>query len=109
FEAGEGHVLDTYLHVQSGRGVNGVLVELANGTPELAHDVAVHIAFGRPRVLTRDEVTVEEVEQERASLEAETRNEGKPEAAVPRSWRASSTVGTSGCREASSWSSPMPG
>ena len=38
----------------------------------------------RPRVLTRDEVTVEEVEQERASLEAETRNEGKPEAAVPK-------------------------
>jgi elongation factor Ts len=84
FEAAEGHVIDTYLHVQSGRGVNGVLVELANGTAELAHDIAVHIAFGRPRYVSRDEVPAEEIEQERASLEAETRNEGKPDAAVPK-------------------------
>ena len=84
FEAAPGHVLDTYLHVQSGRGVNGVLVELAGGTPELAHDVAVHIAFGRPRYITRDEVPPEEVEQERLSLQSETRNEGKPDAAIPK-------------------------
>jgi elongation factor Ts len=83
FEAAPGHVLDTYLHVQSGRGVNGVLVELAGG-PELAHDVAVHIAFGRPGYITREEVPPEEVEQERLSLEAETRNEGKPDAAIPK-------------------------
>ncbi|HMC52121.1 MAG TPA: translation elongation factor Ts, partial [Acidimicrobiales bacterium] len=44
FEAGPGHVLDTYLHLQSGRGVNGVLVELADAAPELAHAIAVHIA-----------------------------------------------------------------
>jgi elongation factor Ts len=84
FEAAPGNVLDTYLHVQSGRGVNGVLVELAGASPELAHDVAVHIAFGRPRYVSRDEVPAEEVERERASLEAETRNEGKPEAALPK-------------------------
>ena len=84
FEAPPGHVIDTYLHVQSGRGVNGVLVELESGTPELAHDVAVHIAFGRPRHVTREEVPASEVEEERASLEAETRNEGKPDAAVPK-------------------------
>ena len=83
FEAAPGHVLDTYLHVQSGRGVNGVLVELAGG-PELAHDVAVHIAFGRPRYVTRGEVPADEVEAERAAIEAETRNEGKPEAALPK-------------------------
>ena len=29
----DGNVLDTYLHLQDGRGVNGVLVELAGGTP----------------------------------------------------------------------------
>ena len=46
FEAGPGNVLDSYLHVQNGRGVNGVLVELAGGSAELAHDIAVHIAFG---------------------------------------------------------------
>ncbi len=82
FVADSGHLLDTYLHVQNGRGVNGILVEIEGGTPELAHDVAVHIAFGRPSVLNREEVSAEDVEAERAALEAQTRNEGKPEAAV---------------------------
>ena len=50
-EAGDGHVLESYLHVQGGRGVNAVLVELDGGTPQLAHDVAVHIAFARPKYL----------------------------------------------------------
>jgi elongation factor Ts len=82
FEAAPGNVLDTYLHVQSGRGVNGVLIELAGGTQELAHDLAVHIAFGRPKYISRDEVPAEDVAAERATLEAQTRNEGKPEAAL---------------------------
>ena len=82
FEAGPGHVLDTYLHVQNGRGVNGILVELSGGTKELAHDLAVHIAFGKPSVLSRDEVPAAEADAERAALEAQTRNEGKPEAAL---------------------------
>jgi elongation factor Ts len=82
FVAGPGDVLDTYLHVQNGRGVNGILVELEGGNAELAHDVAVHIAFGKPSVLSRDEVPTAEVEAERAALEAQTRNEGKPEAAL---------------------------
>jgi elongation factor Ts len=82
FVAESGDVLDTYLHVQNGRGVNGILVELEGGSAELAHDVAVHIAFGRPSVLSRDEVPAAEVEAERAALEAQTRNEGKPEAAL---------------------------
>ena len=84
FEAPAGHTLETYLHVQNGRGVNGVLVEVSGGTPELAHDLAVHIAFGRPGYLSRDEVPAEEVEAERASLEAETRNQGRPDAAIPK-------------------------
>jgi elongation factor Ts len=82
FVAGPGHVLDTYVHVQNGRGVNGILVELEGGNAELAHDVAVHIAFGKPSVLSRDEVPAAEVEAEKAALEAQTRNEGKPEAAL---------------------------
>jgi elongation factor Ts len=84
FEAAPGNLLDTYLHVQSGRGVNGVLIELAGGTQELAHDLAVHIAFGRPTYIARDEVPAEEVAAERATLEAQSRNEGKPEAALPK-------------------------
>ena len=82
FVAADGNVLETYLHMQSGRGVNGVLVEVANGTAELAHDIAVHIAFGKPGYLSRDEVPAAEVEAERATLEVQTRNEGKPEQAI---------------------------
>jgi len=84
FVADPGDVLETYLHVQNGRGVNGVLVEIAGGDLELAHDIAVHIAFGKPTHLQRDDVPAEEVEAERAALEAQTRNEGKPEQALPK-------------------------
>ena len=84
YEVPEDHELATYLHVQNDRGVNGVLVELAGGSPELAHDLAVHIAFGKPGYLSRDEVPADAVEAERISLEAETRNEGKPEQAIPK-------------------------
>lgn len=84
FAAAPGNVLDAYLHIQNGRGVNGVVVEMANGSPALAHDIAVHIAFGRPQYLRRDEVPAEEVDAERAALEAESRNQGKPEAALPK-------------------------
>lgn len=82
FQAAPGNVLETYLHRQSDRGVNAVMVELAGGTAELAHDIAVHIAFGRPGYLNRQQVPAEAAETERALLEAETRNEGKPEAAI---------------------------
>jgi elongation factor Ts len=84
FEAGEGSVVDNYLHLQNGRGVNAVLVELVGGTQELAHDLAVHVAFARPLYLTRDEVSAEEVARERETLENISRNEGKPEAALPK-------------------------
>jgi elongation factor Ts len=84
FEAAPGNAIDTYLHVQNGRGVNGVLVELAGGSPELAHDVAVHIAFGKPGALRRDDVPSPEVEAEREALTNQTRLEGKPDAALPK-------------------------
>jgi elongation factor Ts len=83
-EAAEGNVLDSYVHVQGGRGVNAVLVELAGGSPELAHDIAVHIAFARPKYLHREDVPADEVARERSTLEALTRNEGKPEQAIPK-------------------------
>lgn len=83
-EAAEGNVIGSYQHVQGGRGVNGVLVEIAGGTSELAHDVAVHIAFARPKYLSRDDVPEEVVAAERATLETISRNEGKPEAALPK-------------------------
>jgi len=80
--AKEGEVVDTYLHTQSGRGVNAVAVVLKGGSPELAHEVALTAAFSRPTYVRRDEVPAEEVEAERKTLEALSRNEGKPEAAL---------------------------
>jgi len=82
--AAPGDVLDSYLHTQGGRGVNAVLVELAGGSQELAHDVAVHIGFAKPRYLRREDVPADVVEHERHTLEAISRNEGKPEAALPK-------------------------
>ena len=83
-EAADGNEIGHYQHIQGGRGVNGVLVEMAGGDAELAHDVAVHIAFARPKYLTRDEVPADVVEAERKTLETITLNEGKPEQAVPK-------------------------
>ena len=57
---------------------------VAGGSDELAHDVAVHIAFARPRYLRREDVPADEVEAERQTLETLTINEGKPEQAVPK-------------------------
>jgi elongation factor Ts len=83
-EAAAGNVLDHYLHIQGGRGVNGVLVEMSGASQELAHDVAVHIGFARPKYLAREDVPADVVEHERQTLETLSRNEGKPEAALPK-------------------------
>jgi elongation factor Ts len=82
--AGPGQVVETYLHPQAGRGVNAVIVVAEGVSEEAAHDVAVHIAFARPEYLTRDEVPAEDVAAEREVIEALSRNEGKPEAALPK-------------------------
>jgi elongation factor Ts len=83
-EAVDGNILDSYLHLQDGRGVNAVLVELSGGSRELAHDIAVHIAFTKPPYLSRDEVPAADVDKERESLLAITKAEGKPEQAWPK-------------------------
>jgi len=87
FETTDG-VLDAYKHVQSERGIIGVLVELGGVDPtdakarEVAHDLALHIASAAPRYVNRDDVPADDVERERAILEAQTREEGKPEPAI---------------------------
>ena len=80
-EAGDGNVLDTYLHVQDGRGVNGVVVEGSGVDQETLHQVALHIAFAKPTSLTRDEIPSDLVDRERAALLDITKAEGKPEQA----------------------------
>lgn len=83
-EAAPGNVIDSYLHLQGGRGVNGVLVEMAGADQQLAHDIAVHIGFARPKYLSRNDIPADVLDKERDTLEAISRNEGKPEAALPK-------------------------
>lgn len=84
FEAAAGNSLDAYLHVQDGRGTNGVLVEIEGAGEEVTHEVALHIAFAKPVALSRDEVDSDLAERARAGFEELTRKEGKPEQAVPK-------------------------
>lgn len=81
-QAADGNAVDTYIHRQDGRGVLGVIVELAGGDKELAHEVAVHIAFSKPSHLRREDVPEDEVAKQREALTDLTRAEGKPEAAL---------------------------
>jgi elongation factor Ts len=85
-----GGLIDAYKHIQQERGTIGVLVELSGVDPsdpkarDVAHDVALHVASESPRWVTRDQVPAGVVESERQVLENLTRNEGKPEAAIPK-------------------------
>ncbi len=80
-QAGEGSILDSYLHTQDGRGTSAVVVEARGVSQELAHEVALHIAFAKPAVLHRDDIDADEVERERIALTEMTKAEGKPEQA----------------------------
>jgi len=83
-EAGPDEVVDTYIHHQSGRGVNAVGVVLKGASEEVAHEIAVHIAFAKPNYLRREDVPASEVDAERKTVEEITLNEGKPAAALPK-------------------------
>ena len=62
----------------------GVLVGTDAKAAEVAHDVAMHIAAYSPDYTTRDDVPAEVVDKERAIAEEITRQEGKPEQAIPK-------------------------
>ncbi len=83
-EAPADGAVDSYLHLQAGRGVNAVVVAVSGGTEELAHDIAAHIAFARPVYVRRDEVPESAVAAERETVEKIARKEGKPDAALPK-------------------------
>jgi elongation factor Ts len=62
----------------------GVLVGVEGGEESVARDVAMHVAAFSPTVLSREEVDPETVENERRLAEATAKEEGKPEAALPK-------------------------
>lgn len=62
----------------------GVVVGYAGDDAETARSIAQHISFADPQYLSRDEVPAEQVETERRIVEEISRNEGKPEAALPK-------------------------
>ena len=82
----EGDKVVSYLHKTSPDlpAQIGVLVALEGGDESVGRDVAMHIAAFSPTVLTRDEVPAETVENERRVAEATAKEEGKPEAALPK-------------------------
>lgn len=82
--------VETYLHKRASDlppGV-GVLVEYESGTDskgaEAAHTVALQIAALKAKYLTRDDVPADVVANERRIAEETAKEEGKPEAALPK-------------------------
>jgi len=62
----------------------GVVVAYSGDDAETARSIAQHISFADPSYLTRDEVPAEVVDKERDIVTEISRNEGKPEAALPK-------------------------
>ena len=62
----------------------GVVVAYSGDDAETARSIAQHISFANPTYLSRDEVPEADVEKEREIVTEISRNEGKPEAALPK-------------------------
>ncbi len=78
--------VETYLHKRSADlpPAVGVLVEYTGTDQAAAHTAALQIAALKAKYLTRDEVPADIVENERRIAEETAKNEGKPEAALPK-------------------------
>jgi len=62
----------------------GVVLGYSGSDADTARSVAQHISFADPQYTSRDEVPADVVDKERALVEEISRNEGKPEAALPK-------------------------
>ena len=70
-------LVEKYIH---GDGKIAVLVNMKNGSKELAKDICMQIAAARPEYVNREEVPADRIEKEKEILKQQTINEGKPEA-----------------------------
>jgi elongation factor Ts len=87
YEKSSNSVIGSYVHRVDNK--TGVLVELSGdpnnaGLQELAKNIAMHVAAAKPTYLKREDVPSSEVDREREVLAEKTRNEGKPDAAIPK-------------------------
>ncbi|KJQ52944.1 translation elongation factor Ts [Microbacterium sp. SA39] len=62
----------------------GVVVAYSGDDAETARSIAQHISFANPSYLAREDVPTDAVEKEREIVTVISRNEGKPEAALPK-------------------------
>ncbi|GAA1525802.1 elongation factor Ts [Microbacterium ginsengiterrae] len=62
----------------------GVVVAYTGDDAATARSIAQHISFANPSYLSREDVPAEAVEKEREIVTEISRNEGKPEAALPK-------------------------
>jgi len=76
-EAGDGELLAEYVHPPAEK--IGVLVKLRGGDPAFARRLAMHISFSAPRYRTADEISEEEIAEERAIYEQQPDVQSKPE------------------------------
>jgi elongation factor Ts len=81
-----GGYVTTYLHKSSPDlpPTIGVLVKLDKADAEIAQEIAFQVAAMRPQYVTRDQVPDDVLANERRIAEQITRDEGKPEQAVPK-------------------------
>ncbi len=82
----EGGYVDSYLHRSDAAlpPTLGVLIQLDQDSAEVAKDLAQQVAAMRPLYVTREDVPADVVEKERRIAEQITRDEGKPEQAIPK-------------------------
>ncbi|MGN6501520.1 MAG: translation elongation factor Ts [Pseudolysinimonas sp.] len=62
----------------------GVVVAYTGDDAETARSIAQHISFADPQYLSKEDVPAADVENERRIVEQISRDEGKPEAALPK-------------------------
>jgi elongation factor Ts len=82
----EGGYVTSYLH-KSDPGLPptlGVLVQMDGAGADIAQEIAFQVAAMRPQYVTREQVPDEVLASERRIAEQVTREEGKPEQAIPK-------------------------
>jgi elongation factor Ts len=82
----EGGYVASYLHRSDAAlpPTLGVLVQLDSDNAEVAKDLAQQVAAMRPLYTNKDDVPADVLEKERRIAEQITRDEGKPEQAIPK-------------------------